>query len=183
MAQLQQSHLMNFTAQPMGRVISGNAVQSNSIVAITNAGGKLGAGGAEGGPNDYKPAGAPDTPNESFAAAAADVLESENAAVEQGGSDFTDNVPGGLQQILDDNALLPGGFIQYRERDFFARQLQYNTLTQGGTFDTDLLELPNASIFNIANMGQLPSGLNGFTLFDFTKFTDSYSATSKFSLP
>lgn len=77
------------------------------------------------------------------------------------------------------NELKIGGFTQYRERDFFARQLQYNTLTQGGSFDTQLLELPNATIFNVANMGQLPSGLNGFTLFDFTKFTDSYAATSR----
>jgi len=133
MAQLQQSHLMNFTAQPMGRVISGNAVQSNSIVAITNAGGKLGAGGAEGGPNDYKSAGSPDVPNESFAAAAADVLESENAAVEQDGSDYTGNVPGGLQAIMDDNALLPGGFIQYRPGDMMSngRLATLQTLSAG----------------------------------------------------
>lgn len=77
------------------------------------------------------------------------------------------------------NEIKLGVFTQTRERDFFARQLQYNTLTQGGIFDTSLLELPNATIFNVANMGQLPSGLNGFTLFDFTKFTDSYFATSK----
>jgi outer membrane receptor protein involved in Fe transport len=79
------------------------------------------------------------------------------------------------------NEIKIGGFTQYRERDFFARQLQYNTLTQpsGTLFDTDLLELPNATIFNVANMGPQPSGLNGFTLFDFTKFTDTYFATSK----
>jgi len=77
------------------------------------------------------------------------------------------------------NEVKIGGFTQNRERNFFARQLQYNTLTQGGSFDTQLLELPNGTIFNVANMGQLSSGLNGFTLFDFTKFTDSYSATSK----
>ena len=77
------------------------------------------------------------------------------------------------------NEIKIGGFTQLRERDFFARQLQYNELRQGGTFDTELLELPNATIFNVANMGQLPSGLNGFTLFDFTKFTDTYFATSK----
>jgi outer membrane receptor protein involved in Fe transport len=79
------------------------------------------------------------------------------------------------------NEIKIGAFSQYRERDFFARQLQYNTLTQpsGTLFDTDLLELPNATIFNVANMGPQPSGLNGFTLFDFTKFTDTYFATSK----
>lgn len=73
-----------------------------------------------------------------------------------------------------------GGFLQARERDFFARQLQYNKLTQGGgSFDDSLLELPNATIFNLENMGQLSPTRNGFTLFDFTKFTDSYRATSK----
>jgi outer membrane receptor protein involved in Fe transport len=79
------------------------------------------------------------------------------------------------------NEIKIGAFSQYRERNFFARQLQYNTLTQpsGTLFDTDLLELPNATIFNVANMGPQPSGLNGFTLFDFTKFTDTYFATSK----
>jgi outer membrane receptor protein involved in Fe transport len=77
------------------------------------------------------------------------------------------------------NEIKLGLFTQTRERDFFARQLQYNTLTQVGTFDSDLLKLPNSSIFNVSNMGQLASGLNGFTLFDFTKFTDAYFATSK----
>ncbi|GEC79221.1 TonB-dependent receptor [Flavobacterium aquatile] len=77
------------------------------------------------------------------------------------------------------NELKIGGFFQSRERDFFARQLQYNTLTQGGTFDDNLLTLPNAQIFNVANMGQISPGVNGFTLFDFTKPTDSYSATAK----
>ena len=77
------------------------------------------------------------------------------------------------------NEIKLGVFTQTRERDFFARQLQYNTLTQGGTFDTELLELPNSSIFNVSNMGPQASGLNGFTLFDFTKFTDTYFASSK----
>ena len=78
------------------------------------------------------------------------------------------------------NELKIGGFLQSRERDFFARQLQYNTLTQGGgTFDETLLTLPNESIFNVANMGEIAPGVNGFTLFDFTKTTDAYAATSK----
>lgn len=77
------------------------------------------------------------------------------------------------------NEVKIGGFLQKRERDFYSRQLQYNTLTQGGSFDDTLLTLPNATIFNVANMGQISPGVNGFTLFDFTKFTDSYSAGSK----
>lgn len=113
MAQLQQSHLMNFTAQPMGRVISGNAVQSNSIVAITNAGKTLGGSDPA---DDYQPAGS-FVKNESFTAAAADVLASETAAVAATSSDsdyVDDTMPASFQQMMNDNALLPGGFIQYR---------------------------------------------------------------------
>lgn len=77
------------------------------------------------------------------------------------------------------NELKIGGFLQSRERDFYARQLQFNTMTQGGTFNDNLLTLPNATIFNVANMGQISPGVNGFTLFDFTKTTDAYSATAK----
>lgn len=72
-----------------------------------------------------------------------------------------------------------GGFTQIRKRDFTSRQLQYNTLTQGGTFDAELLKLPNETIFNVANMGQISPGVNGFTLYDATKFTDLYSAGSE----
>jgi outer membrane receptor protein involved in Fe transport len=71
-----------------------------------------------------------------------------------------------------------GSFIQIRERDFSARQLQYNQLTLGGTFQESLLTLPNETIFNVANMGVISPGVNGFTLFDATKFTDSYTAGS-----
>jgi len=78
------------------------------------------------------------------------------------------------------NEIKFGGFMQSRERDFFSRQLQYNKFTQGGgTFDDDLLTLPNATIFNVANIGEISPGVNGFTLFDFTKTTDSYAATAK----
>ena len=78
------------------------------------------------------------------------------------------------------NELKIGGFTQSRERDFYARQLQYNKLTQGsGTFEPTLLNLPNATIFNVANIGQISPSVNGFTLFDFTKTTDNYAATAK----
>jgi len=72
-----------------------------------------------------------------------------------------------------------GGFLQERDRDFFARQLQYNILNFGGNFNDSLLTLPNANIFSTANMGEISPGVTGFTLFDFTKFTDSYKAGSK----
>ncbi|MFM2213720.1 MAG: hypothetical protein RL427_983 [Bacteroidota bacterium] len=77
------------------------------------------------------------------------------------------------------NEVKIGAFIQQRDRDFFARQLQYNVLTLGGTFQSSLLNLPNESIFTQANMGQIAPGQNGFTLFDFTKVSDSYVAGSK----
>jgi hypothetical protein len=71
-----------------------------------------------------------------------------------------------------------GGLVQFRERGFFARQLQYNSLTVNGTFNTNLLELPNETIFTIPNMGVISPGNNGFVLNDFTKFPDAYDATS-----
>ena len=76
------------------------------------------------------------------------------------------------------NEFKVGGLVQSRERAFYSRQLQYNILTLGGDFDYDLLNLPNASIFTIPNMGVISPGVNGFTLSDFTKFTDSYTAKS-----
>tara|TARA_R110000868_G_scaffold338577_1_gene599359 strand:+ start:58 stop:354 length:297 start_codon:yes stop_codon:yes gene_type:complete len=39
MAQLQTSHLMSFTAQQPPKTISGNSIQSNSTVSISNANG------------------------------------------------------------------------------------------------------------------------------------------------
>ncbi|NDF60888.1 MAG: hypothetical protein EB100_07380, partial [Crocinitomicaceae bacterium] len=72
-----------------------------------------------------------------------------------------------------------GAFVQKRDRDFFARQLQYKTLNFGGVFDNNLLNLPNETIFSPENMGQVAPGLNGFTLFDATKVTDAYKAGSK----
>jgi hypothetical protein len=79
------------------------------------------------------------------------------------------------------NEIKLGVFTQNRNRTFYARQLQYNTFNLGGipTFDDNLLNLPNESIFNSSNMGILSPGVTGFTLFEFTKFTDSYSAGSK----
>ncbi len=78
-----------------------------------------------------------------------------------------------------------GGLSQIRSRNFFSRQLQYNMMTIGGNFDYNLLYQTNATIFSASNMGQIApaSGgnpaVNGFTLYDFTKYTDSYDAGSK----
>ena len=68
---------------------------------------------------------------------------------------------------------------QSRNRDFFARQLQYIPLKQGdGTFNEELIKLPNATIFSQQNMGIISPGVNGFTLFELTKPTDAYQASS-----
>ena len=80
------------------------------------------------------------------------------------------------ENIINDFKI--GGFLQKRARDFNARQLQNNTSNLGGTFDTDLLTLPNETIFNVANFGEISPGVNGFTLNDGTKYSDSYKASS-----
>lgn len=77
------------------------------------------------------------------------------------------------------NEFKMGVSIQNRDRSFFARQLQYNQLNSGGTFNLGLLNLPDDSIFSTANMGVISPGVNGFTLFELTKPNDSYTADSK----
>lgn len=77
------------------------------------------------------------------------------------------------------NEIKIGGFTQKRDRDFFSRQLFYNTLTLGGSFDGTLLTQPNATIFSPANLGVISPGVNGFTLFELTKPNDDYQAGSK----
>ena len=72
-----------------------------------------------------------------------------------------------------------GAFVQSRDRDFFARQMQYNKLLDNGNFNASLLTLPNESIFNVENMGVLSPGVNGFTLFELSKFNDAYQAGSQ----
>jgi hypothetical protein len=84
------------------------------------------------------------------------------------------------------NEVKIGGSIQTRKRDFFARQLQYNTYPLEGKFNEDLLYLPDATIFQQENMGVIsPAGVtpvvNGFTLYDATKRTDAYQAGSDLS--
>jgi hypothetical protein len=73
-----------------------------------------------------------------------------------------------------------GVFNQIRQRDFFARQLQYNQLggVGGLTFNSALLTLDDNSIFNNENMGIISPGVGGFTLYDASKFFDKYEASS-----
>jgi outer membrane receptor protein involved in Fe transport len=83
------------------------------------------------------------------------------------------------------NEIKTGAFVQSRDRDFFARQLQYNQLEDNGDFNTSLLTLPNETIFNVENMGVLSPGVNGspqvngFTLFELSKLSDAYKAGSQ----
>lgn len=117
-------------------------------------------------------------------------IAANNGGPDYGGGMFfsenNENIKGGKLDLINKfnfgkefiNEFKVGGLIQKRERDFFARQLQYNALNLGGTFDSNLLSLPNAQIFNVSNMGVLSPGINGFTIADFTKFTDSYTAGS-----
>lgn len=98
--------------------------------------------------------------NESISGAKMDISKKFNS-----GEDFS-------------NEIKLGAFIQNRDRSFFARQLQYNTLNLGGTFNSALLNLPNETIFAPSNMGVLSPGVNGFTLYEFTKPNDSYNAGS-----
>jgi len=73
-----------------------------------------------------------------------------------------------------------GGFTQTRNRDFFARQLYYNQYqSAGAVYDRNLEYLPGDLLWKKENMGTLPSGLNGFTLYEFTKKEDSYIAGSR----
>ena len=79
-----------------------------------------------------------------------------------------------------------GFFTQSRSRNFRARQLGYipfngsvNGINYGNsTFSQTIPFLDEASIFTSANMGIISPGVSGLTLFDGTKFNDSYTASS-----
>ena len=75
-----------------------------------------------------------------------------------------------------------GLFAQLRNRDFQARQLGYTKYGGSGSnisFNSNLLYLPEDSIFNTANMGLIAPGVGGFKLTDGTKLSDSYVANSQ----
>ena len=117
-------------------------------------------------------------------------IADNNGGADYGGGMFfsenKENIAGGKFDISrkinfsDDflNEIKIGGLFQNRKRDFSSRQLQYNALSLGGSFDDTLLTLNDAEIFNIANMGVISPGVNGFTLYDASKYTDSYTAGS-----
>lgn len=117
-------------------------------------------------------------------------IADNNGGADYGGGMFfsenKENISGGKFDISrkinfgDDflNEIKLGGLFQRRNRDFSSRQLQYNALTIGGNFDYSLLTLGNNEIFNVSNMGVISPGVNGFTLYDASKYTDSYVAGS-----
>lgn len=76
-----------------------------------------------------------------------------------------------------------GGFYQFRDRDFFTRQL--GLIKSSSKFKSSLLYLPSDQIFAEENMGQvIPSNVagypdsSGFLLYDLTKPSDKYDAKS-----
>lgn len=74
-----------------------------------------------------------------------------------------------------------GGLFQYRNRNFEARQLGYTKYGVAGgniSFNSDLLYLPEETIFRQENMGLLSPGVGGFKLSDGTKPSDAYTANS-----
>ena len=74
-----------------------------------------------------------------------------------------------------------GGFTQFRNRNFIARQFGYTMYGVSGgnvSFNQNLLYLPEDSIFRPENMGLISPGVGGFKLSEGTKPSDSYSANS-----
>ncbi|MBS1637295.1 MAG: TonB-dependent receptor [Bacteroidetes bacterium] len=87
------------------------------------------------------------------------------------------------------NEIKIGGYMQSRNRTFYARQLgyiKYGPVGSSVSFNQNLLTLPADQIFATQNLGliEAPSasnggqGVGGFALKDATKPTDSYIATS-----
>ena len=119
------------------------------------------------------------------------VINNSGAGFDSGGGMFFSGNKESIQGIKFDlsrkfnlgnefiNEVKIGRFTQTRNRDFYSRQLFFNTSNQGGVFDNSLLTQPNATIFSQANLGVISPGVNGFTLYDLTKPNDSYHAGSK----
>ncbi len=133
----------------------------------------------------------PDSSDPKLSTPRAVIAESNGGPSYGGGMFFSENsesISGGKFDISKKfnigkkliNEVKLGGFVQTRDRDFFARQLQYNRYIADGTkYDNSFETQTNATIFTKENMGLLPSGLGGFTLFDFTAKSDDYRAGSK----
>lgn len=91
------------------------------------------------------------------------------------------NYPFEIKSVKAD--LKAGGFHQYRDRAFSARNLGFSKYRQGSAikFNSSLLLLPEEEIFAAGNMGvmDIPGPNNGgFKLDEATKTSDSYTASS-----
>lgn len=72
-----------------------------------------------------------------------------------------------------------GGFEQYRDRSFSARNFGFSKYkTSTINFDNSLLTLPEDEIFAPEHLGLQENGLGGFKLEEATKVSDSYNASS-----
>jgi TonB-dependent receptor len=72
-----------------------------------------------------------------------------------------------------------GGFHQLRWRDFAARNFGFSQYKPtGSSFNSQLLLLPEDSIFQVSNLGMLENGQGGFKLEEASSVDDSYQASS-----
>ncbi len=133
----------------------------------------------------------PQNPNPNDLIYTANIADGNAGSDYGGGMFFSENNENIYSAKLDYSAKLSedlsktdeikvGMFMQYRDRDFFARQLQYNKLNFGTTiFDDSLLTLGDESIFQPQNIGVIAPNVGGFTVFDGTKYFDAYTASAE----
>jgi outer membrane receptor protein involved in Fe transport len=78
-----------------------------------------------------------------------------------------------------ENSFKVGGFHQYRDRDFTARNFGFSKYKNSTVnFDNNLLLLPEDEIFAPEHLGLMENGMGGFKLEEATKVSDSYFASS-----
>ncbi len=131
----------------------------------------------------------PENPNPNDLIYTANIADGNGGADYGGGMFFSENNENIYNAKVDvahkleansKNEIKFGLYFQNRDRDFFARQLQYNKLNFGDTvFDDSLLTLTDDAIFQPENIGIIAPNVGGFTLFDGTKYFDSYIASSQ----
>jgi outer membrane receptor protein involved in Fe transport len=87
------------------------------------------------------------------------------------------SIPWDLKNVK--NIFKIGGFQQYRDRDFSARNFGFSRYkTSDVSFDNSLLLLPENEIFAPEHLGLMENGKGGFKLEEATKVSDSYTASS-----
>ena len=141
----------------------------------------------------YKNYNDPDNPNPNDLIKVANIAEGNGGPDYGGGMFFSENNENSYNAKIDLSHKLVAGapdeikfgiYMQNRDRDFFARQLQYNKLnySAGGSdirFDDNLLNLTDDNIFSPQNIGEVAPNVGGYTLFDATKYFDAYTASSE----